>query len=486
LRGENTTSDDGSFTAIQRSPAAETLAGEIVLNHVRQSLRSRLLWPLVFVSISASIVVAIGSYWFASRNAERELANRYRSIAAILENGSFPLTRNVLDTIATLAETDFITARFDGTVLESTLDAGDPGQLFTIVNRSRLDRDDVGLAQITHGKRRYRVGTFRRTSIASGSQSVAWVVVLFDEARLRSSLVQAVAAPLVTGLSTIALLTTITLTLTSRLIRRISHLEEQVQRIANGEFETTVVSGPSDEVGLLASAVSSMAGQLQRMWQTIHQREGERLLHQVAAGLAHNLRNSLTGARMAIELHGKKCNQRDDEGLRIALHEIEQTESYVQRLLFVAAGKQDVDKPARVVDCFDDLKSSLNSIASHTGVKLTWHLDTSIHDAKVVDGPTLVAAITNLVFNAMHASSNVVINANLVGDGHLAVEVMDDGPGPSLEIQETLFDPFVTTKPEGQGLGLPLVRRASRRLGGDVHWLRKDFRTIFTLTAKIL
>ena len=95
----------------------------------------------------------------------------------------------------------------------------------------------------------------------------------------------------------------------------VERLEKQVERIAHGNFETSVVSGPPDEVGLLASAVGSMATQLRQMWQTIHQREGERLLHQVAAGLAHNLRNSLTGARMAVELHVKRCEQRDDEGL---------------------------------------------------------------------------------------------------------------------------------------------------------------------------
>jgi len=137
-----------------------------------------------------------------------------------------------------------------------------------------------------------RAGFIRRTSNTRGSQSVAFAVVLFNEASLRSALVQVLIAPLATGLSTIALLSTITLVVASRLVGRLSRLERQVERIANGEFETTVVSGPPDEVGLLAVAVGSMAAQLQRIWQTLHQREGERLLHQIAAGLAHNLRNN--------------------------------------------------------------------------------------------------------------------------------------------------------------------------------------------------
>ena len=188
---------------------------------------------------------------------------------------------------------------------------------------------------------------------------------------------------------------------------------------------------------------------------------------------------------MAIELHGKRCAQRDDDGLRVALHEIEQTEAYVQRLLFVAAGKQDVDKAARIIDCFEDLRSSLDPFAVHKEVSLTWSLDASIGDACVCDGPSLVAAVTNLVFNAMHVAKHVDVLLNTSQPGQLAVMVVDDGPGPSLEVQESLFEPFVTTKPEGLGLGLPLVRRASRRLGGDVQWSREGSKTIFNLTAKI-
>ena len=341
------------------------------------------------------------------------------------------------------------------------------------------------MTRVRLGKVGYRAGVIRRTSLSSRSQSAAMVAILFDETRLRDAIVQAVIAPLATGLSTIALLATTSLVVTSRLIGRISRLENEVGRIAKGEFRTTLVSGPPDEVGRLASAVALMATQLQRMWQTLHQREGERLLHQVAAGLAHNLRNSLTGARMAIELHGRRCEQRSDEGLRIALHEIGQTESYIQRLLVVAAGKQDVDRSMCVVDCFNDLRASLSSTAAHHQVTLTWLVESSIDGASVLDGPSLIAAVTNLVFNAMNVSNCVEVRAVRIRDARVSIEVIDNGPGPSPQIQETMFDPFITTKPEGLGLGLPLVRRASQRLGGDIHWLRKDSKTIFTLTARI-
>jgi signal transduction histidine kinase len=467
----------------------------------RQSLRSRLLWPLVAVSILTSIAVAIASYVLASRSAERELASRYRSIALTLESSSFPLTRNVLRSVSTLTETELIVAAFDGTPLESTLKSNDLKQLVTTVNRSKLDGEPGAMLRVKHEGSMYRAGIFRRTQLGAGAgdsgsadagssssgrgRSPAWIIVLIDEAKVRASLTRAVVAPLATGLSTVALLTTITLWLASRLIRRLSRLQKQVNRIAEGEFGATVEPGPPDEVGLLASAVNSMGTQLQQIWKTLNQSQGERMLHQLAAGLAHNLRNSLTGARMAIELHQRQCSQRDDEGLVIALHEIGQTENYVRRLLLVAAGKQEVDKPAKVSDCLQDVRASLESTAKHHSIDLSWHVEPLAGERSVQDGPSLVAALTNLIFNAMHCAKSIEVHAASSGTRSLIFEVVDDGPGPAPEVQATLFDPFVTTKAEGLGLGLPLVQRMAKRLGGDVNWRRSNEHTIFTLTVEV-
>lgn len=454
------------------------------MDRPRQSLRSRLLWPLVAVSILASIAIAIASYALASRTAENDLARRYGSITMALESSSFPLTRNVLQSIASLTEAELIVARFDGSVLESTLSNGNVNQLATEANRSKLSGNSGEMFHVHHEGVDYRATVFRRTRLIKSSDSPAWIIVLFDESKVKATLTRAVIAPLATGLSTVALLTTITLLLTSRLVGRLSRLQKQVERIAQGEFATTLAPGPPDEVGLLATAVDSMATQLQQMWKTLHQREGERLLHQVAAGLAHNLRNSLTGARMAVELHAKTCCD-DDEGMKIALQEIEQTESYVKRLLDVAAGKQGVDKPAKILDCVRDVQASLGATARHMGTRLSWKIDSVVNEQAVLDGPSLVAAITNLVFNAMQSGSEVMVSVHPQEPKKVAIAVTDNGPGPSLEVRETLFEPFVTTKPEGLGLGLPLVRRAAQRLGGDVTWDRTETHTTFTLVANI-
>ncbi len=441
---------------------------------------------MVTSALLAAVAVAIGSYWLGTRWVTDEQEQRFLSIRGTLENSSFPLTKLVLQSLAELTRTELVTWDGSGQPQQSTISLSDDDQpvLAQFLSLSLQSSAERMTLIVPVGSQRFRIYSFAMIDASKRSDRVQKVSVLFDESLLDASRRRAAILPLLTGISTIIALTTITLVLTSRLVGRLTRLQRSVDAVAGGDFESTVSDDVTDEVGRLGNSVDSMARQLSQLWKTVNQQQGNKLLHQVAGGMAHQLRNSLTGARLAIELHAGECES-DDEGIRIAIHQIELSEDYVRRLLHVASGRQDQDRPMEVLECCHDVRLSLSPVAKHLRIESEWSFDETLGGYAVKDGPTWVAAVTNLIHNAMQAGDAVSIEASLV-DGHkVRVLVTDNGPGVAESVADELFEPFVTSKPEGMGLGLVVVRRAAETLGGDIQWHRIDGRTVFDFSAEV-
>jgi signal transduction histidine kinase len=101
----------------------------------------------------------------------------------------------------------------------------------------------------------------------------------------------------------------------------------------------------------------------------------------------------------------------------------------------------------------------------------------------VGDADAFRSAVLNLCMNGVEAAGSqgeLRLSAS-VPAGRLCVRVIDSGPGVPPELAEDVFRPFFTTKPEGIGLGLSLVKQAAESLNGSVEARREDDRTVFEL-----
>jgi signal transduction histidine kinase len=78
--------------------------------------------------------------------------------------------------------------------------------------------------------------------------------------------------------------------------------------------------------------------------------------------------------------------------------------------------------------------------------------------------------LTNLLENAAHAAGagGAVLVATSRDQGKVAIEVHDSGPGLSEQARETLFEPTISFKKGGAGLGLSIARKSALLMGGDI------------------
>ena len=100
------------------------------------------------------------------------------------------------------------------------------------------------------------------------------------------------------------------------------------------------------------------------------------------------------------------------------------------------------------------------------------------------DAGQLGQLLLNVLTNAIEAAGpggQVEVRLGQTGTGRAWVEVLDSGPGPSAEVAARLFEPFVTGKREGVGLGLAVARQVVEAHGGAIAWRRLDGRTCFRI-----
>lgn len=307
--------------------------------------------------------------------------------------------------------------------------------------------------------------------------------VLTSDSTIRKVSREAMWPPLAIGLATIVLLIPLTLLLASNWARRIRSLEQHVGTIAQGEFGLEFSPGTiDDELARLVQSINSMSRQLLSMREQLIQGERTRLVAQLTAGFGHQLRNGLAGAKLAVQLHQSRCPTKTETSLTVACNQLALVEEEVQGLL--SLGKDQARPPAQI-DLAPIVLAVQNLVSlscQHKGVELTVANNSQLPPVTGY-ADSLRAALLNLALNAIDAAGpGGHVWLKLTSDEqHQQFVVEDDGAGPPTEIAESLFDSFVTSKPEGIGLGLTVAATVARAHHGSLTWERADQRTRFIL-----
>lgn len=192
---------------------------------------------------------------------------------------------------------------------------------------------------------------------------------------------------------------------------------------------------------------------------------------QMAASVAHEIKNPLASIKGAVEIIGDKSSSESDkaEFQTIVADEIKRIDGTIKEFLAFAR-----PKPTRLerLDLSSLLNNSLRQIAQQAdraGIRV---LDT-IEPSLLVNGDRekLHQVILNLMLNAIQASerdSTIMVALTGDGSGNVRLSIKDHGPGMSAEEIGRVLDPFYTTKPSGSGLGLTVVNAIIEEHRGQI------------------
>ena len=445
-----------------------------------RSIRNQILIPIVAIQGVAVATLAVTSATLAARRMERQVVDRLNGVVEALGHANFPYTPSVLAKMRGLSGAHFAAYDERGRVAEATLPALRSLPTGEWSGRSTDRLESLGDSPtLDLGGTRYFAASLRNAGGSRGSS----LLVLYPETSWRQARREAATAPLVVGLGALAMMVGVTGWIARRIGRRVRRVRRQLSRIAAGDFEGFDPGPFDDEVADLSRSVNRMSEQLREMRRTIRQSERTRVLAQFAAGLAHQLRNSLTGARMSVQLHARRFPPPEgDEALNVAIRQLAMTEEQVKGLLSLGRVEQSPPELCDARQLLEDVASLVSPTCQHA--RVTLHQQPAEAPlAFLAERSSLRAAVLNLALNAIEAAGagGVVRLSALLIEDKVTIEVADTGPGPPPELANHLYEAFVTGKREGVGLGLALARQVAEGQGGRLDWDRLDGVTTFRL-----
>jgi nitrogen fixation/metabolism regulation signal transduction histidine kinase len=256
-----------------------------------------------------------------------------------------------------------------------------------------------------------------------------------------------------------------------RVSQPIRELTAGLTDFAAGDWHRRVEVTRGDEVGKAIAAFNHMAEQLRQNRERLVQLTQMQSWQSLARKTAHELKNSLTPIRLTVEEMLARQAPADrvfmEQAAQIVVGEIDSLERRVR-----AFSDFSTEPPVRLEPL--DLNALVReriALLRPAHPKTEFRVTLADSTLTIVASADLVKGIlTNLLQNAAEAagSDGVVLTVTTMKGDHAVIEVHDSGPGVSDEVAATLFEPTITFKERGMGLGLSIAKKNALRLHGDV------------------
>lgn len=264
----------------------------------------------------------------------------------------------------------------------------------------------------------------------------------------------------------------VALLVSTRITRPIQHLTAGLGEVAAGRFDVRLAPSGRDEIGQAIDAFNQTAVQLQESRERLVYLTQVASWQMLARKMAHELKNSLTPIRLTVDdiaaRHATAEPEFFERAAAIVVDEVTRLEGRVRAFSDFAA---EPDPRPAILDIAAIVGERVEFLrAAHPD--LTYQVDASSREVRAwADEDHVKGILTNLLENAADAAGEngtILVTIGTGRDASTIVEVHDSGPGVTAGARVRLFEPAISFKKHGMGLGLAISRKHALVAGGDL------------------
>lgn len=433
----------------------------------RLRLHHRIVIPFGVVALVATSASAFLALLEVSRAFESRIESQILNTSDVISRGGFAFSPAILRSVKAITGADIVTFEADGAVVSTTVE---PSRAQLI--RAVIDADAAREAR-TLDRPLVREMSCDAPCYVSYRQIPgrpgALVAVVAETTEVAAA-IRAASRTIVLA----ALASLIALVLVSELVaRRVTAPLEQLvlftHDVAGGTRARASAGG--DEIGRLGQAFNEMLDRLDASKSALVRSEKLALAGLIAARVAHDIRNPLASMKIHAQLLQSrvKADDRSQALINFVLQDINQLESVIRDLIELARPGELKLMPADLNGVVRTLLKQLDARLLHRQVSVELNLADRL-PLVLADAGRFSQALLNVIVNAVDAMPNggILTIATRFEDPNVILEVDDDGVGIDPDILDRVFDPFVSSKPEGVGLGLVNARAVIESHGGGI------------------
>jgi signal transduction histidine kinase len=435
--------------------------------------RDRIVVPFVLIAVVATVAAAMVSLSLISNTLEARVESQIARGSAFVSRSQFALSPSVLRLVKEIVDADVVTfgpgtapvvTTVDATLnprLVSAVIANAPPQVATTgANGYQLRAMTVDGAPHLVA---YRPITERPGAVMAFVAETSELALALRAARLRVLVVAGVSLCLFFLVSGIV-------------ARRVSGPIERLLAATQAAGAGSLILGPAggeDEVARLAQVFHDLDDRLRSSQDALVRSEKLAVTGLLAARVAHDVRNPLSSIKMQTQLLRSRLKHDADNQalLRAVLHDIDQVESVVRGLLELARPGELKLRETPLAGLVDDLLQHVSAQMAHRNIVVEATIEPGLH-AVPLDVERFRQALVNLIANAADAMTDggTLTLVAVRSDDRSAVmlDVCDDGTGIDPAVADHLFDPFMSTKRDGIGLGLVNTKAIVESHGGSI------------------